>query len=274
VPDPSSDRLPPPPQTPPWPQEATTPSGPWTMTPDAVQGLAVEGTGHHRPVDDRPAARCPPGACLALLGDGADGCPARRRTPQHAPTERRRRPPSHGAGQAPPRPCRDLAPGSGDANQPPAYALAPARAYPPPATLLLEPGATTTAPPTCECPSRPHQHAWGQRSAPGPPDHRRGLHLTPGLGQADMACLCPGPHQAIQLRPASATLRLSRARKPQRSGGWRQSAPGPAFGVGWGTDLRTASSCRPGAAQTTDSTPRWRPGCPHVLHERSGQIQP
>jgi len=96
------------------------------MAPDAAQGPGMAGAWHHRPWDDRSAARGPV-ACLALLGHGAPCGPARRRTPPHAPLQRRRRHPAPGAGHGATRPRRARAPGDGDT--PPAPSPAAARGY-------------------------------------------------------------------------------------------------------------------------------------------------
>jgi hypothetical protein len=190
----------------------TTP-GPW-----------LEGTGHHRAVDNRPAARAP------RRGLGWDtalttALARRRRTPQNAPTQRTRHQPSHGIGQGATRPCRALAPGDGDALPAPGMRLgASTGVLPPRAPPLPECGATTTTPPPCEGPSRPDECAWREPAARvitrSPPRTASGA--GPGT-RGHRLCLprtTPGNHAA----PSNPTLRLSRARKRERSGRCRASA--------------------------------------------------
>ena len=192
------------------------------MATDAAQGPGMAGAWHHRPWDDRSAARGPV-ACLALLGHGAAGGPARRQTQQQPPLPRRRRAPAHGAGPGATRPGRARAPGDGDTPPAPSPAAArghhagparwmgrtphpPARAGPPVGTRGRTPAAWASpavGPETGWCGGDDHgdpvRVGWGGHAwSAFPLGHAR----PQGYAQQPNACL--QPH-----------------RKPERSGGCR-----------------------------------------------------
>jgi hypothetical protein len=196
----------------------------------------------HRARHDRPAARCPSDACLALLGHrAACGADRRHRTQQHAPTPERRCRQALAQNTVPPAPAAPVLPMPGTPCYSLAGALAPARA------------------------SARHPHtadgAWGHHDGPHTQD---GAHAAPasvhgtigrhgsqhddglgprlpwGLRRAGVAAmlqgtrcvwpaavvpglLFPGPRQKARLRNSNPTLPVSGGPQVQMHA-WKKAA--------------------------------------------------
>src|SRR5712692_2881173 len=99
------------------------------MATDAAQGPGVEGAWHHRALDDRPAARCPPSRAWPCWGTALPpALPAAagpRSTPPRSPGDAT---PPMAQDKAPLAPAATLPLVAVTQHQPPACALEPARA--------------------------------------------------------------------------------------------------------------------------------------------------